>query len=144
MKHIIIFLILVMAFLGCRKRYETDIVGMWQLVPFNQPDTNDVYIWEFGGADILKRYAIPNHGTEADTLENIYFISKDIRYVYVEIDTSDLHPFLPMHDEEGKYRIDYLKDGILKISRISMPGGSTEAAYLRREFKQYIPPSAKK
>lgn len=125
---------------SCKKRIENDIIGAWKVVPMHKPDTNYYEVWEFSDANILVRRKYVNNIPQNDTVINVFGISSKLENIFVNIELREDQVFAPTTDQEGLYRVDRLKSGIMHLTRTEFPDGSTEFVFLRREFVKFSPP----
>ena len=118
-----LFLSFILFIIGCGKRYEVEIVGNWEETPMTDKPVNS-RVWTFYDNNSMK---IEENSDTAFKAE--YTLEKKYNFHFVTI--TNLEGNLKFN---GKYRIDELKDGILKLQRIELENGESAGAYLRKEF----------
>ena len=118
-----LFLSFIFFIIGCGKKYEVEIVGNWQETPMTDKPVYSC-VWTFYDDNSIKIKENPDTIYKAE-----YSIEKKFNFHFVTI--TNLEETLMLN---GKYRIDELKDGILKLQRVELENGESDGAYLRKEF----------
>ncbi|MCK4661972.1 MAG: hypothetical protein KAT68_03860 [Bacteroidales bacterium] len=118
-----LFLSFILFIIGCGKKYEVEIVGNWEETPMTDKPVN-TRVWTFYDDNSMKIEETADTVYKAE-----YSLEKKFNFHFVTI--SNLERGLLFN---GKYRIDELKDGILKLQRVELENGESDGAYLRKEF----------
>jgi hypothetical protein len=124
-KAVIIIILFSIALFGCKKKKEVQIVGTWVEVPMTEQPAEYAHKWDFIEDGTLIHF---EYEVAIDTAE--YAMVYKFPKYYVDI--SGLGETVT--SQSGRYRIDDMDDEVLKMTRIEHEDGSTNAAFLRREF----------
>lgn len=133
-KLLIITLVLIVA--GCRGGQQTKLIGVWESIPFTEPNDFHTY-WQFYSGDLLEVYRVDASGATPDTLTKTgyqYEISGNVFSIFAA-DTASATGYSPgAADPRGEYWVDELSKTNFKVTKRKNPDGSTQSAYLRVEL----------
>ncbi len=102
------FIITVFLLVSCAKSKENKLIGKWNLVDYNNPNSTDTTTWEFKADGTLWVMQDTIHIDTAD----YDFQTQSMRYYVVII---GLGPTKSDDDWDGKYHIDKLTKDVLML-----------------------------
>jgi hypothetical protein len=126
-----ILLLLIVIASSCSDQKRRNIIGIWELVQLT--DNKDTVKWYFFDGN---QVVIEQNSVKFDTAN--YTITSNVMEYYVTCDgfiRAD-DPDAISASNDGKYRIDYLDNRLLKLQRIANGDGSTDASFRYLEFER--------
>jgi len=130
--YIVIILLFTLALSACRGDQQNKLIGVWEQIPFTEPDSIHTY-WQFFAGDALFIYTIDE--AMKDTTKFLKFAYNVDGSTFTVLTGQDDPPYSSAApDARGEYWVDELSNSNLKMTKRKHPDGTTDAVYMRIEL----------